>query len=145
MIFPFPSTFAFAFGALAQNAAQPHSEPTVEVWERPFMTMFEVFKPAFQGSIDPADDLLQALPVGATGQLPQTVLEFLEALFARPSVASLEVIPQKVKAALLRLRPPRASSPGAASVRFLPSSVARSSEPHALRLRSGTAITKSSA
>src|SRR3989442_1137736 len=61
--------------------------------------MFEITKPATSDPVDARDDYRQALPVVALGQDPDFVFQLLQALTPRPTIAALEVIPKKVKAA----------------------------------------------
>jgi hypothetical protein len=63
--------------------------------------MFEIFKPAPQTLIQRADDPIQALPVIALGHASDVVFEFLQALPARPLLALLEMVSEKIKASWL--------------------------------------------
>ena len=65
------------------------------------MAVFEVTKPATRDRVDARDDHLQALPIVALGEDAKLVLELLQALLPRPFIPALEVIPEKVKAAML--------------------------------------------
>ena len=51
--------------------------------------------------VDFLDDGFQAAGSSAAGLLADGFLEFIDALLARPAVAPLEVIPQKVKSPFL--------------------------------------------
>ena len=84
-----------------EDTAQPHPNPLVQWRERELMAVFKVFKPAHQGAVDVRDGFLQAFAVGTSGFGPDGVLELLEALLARPTIASLEVVAQEVEAAPL--------------------------------------------
>src|SRR6266581_3126768 len=93
-----PSTTT-PFTAFAQNATQAHPDPLIQRPKRLVVAMFEVSNPALCNSVDTRDDYLQALPIVALGQNPDFVLHLLQALLPRPFIATLEVIPKKVKAA----------------------------------------------
>src|SRR5262245_3708944 len=72
------------------------------------MTMFEVLVPTFQDRFELRDDFAQTLSIRAFGDRAHTVFQFLFALLAGPFVASLEVVPQKIKTAFLcRVHHPR--------------------------------------
>jgi hypothetical protein len=62
--------------------------------------MFEILKPAPQHAIDVSDDL-QAMALSAARLGTNRVFKLPETLLPRPLHLSLEVIPRKVKAALL--------------------------------------------
>ena len=96
------STAATAAQAATKDTSNTHPYPSVHLAERFAVAMFEVFKPASDTTIDFPYDRIEALAVGAFGLRPYRFLELLEALVARPSVASLEVIPKEVKTATLR-------------------------------------------
>src|SRR5688572_12296212 len=88
LIVTFPSTTT-AVSTFAQDAAQTHPEPLVQRRKRRVVAMFEIPKPASRDQIDARDDYLQASPVVALGKHAQLVLEFLQALAARPFIATL--------------------------------------------------------
>src|SRR3989441_3515425 len=99
MIAPTPSP-ATAVAALLENAAQAHPDPLVQRLKRRVVAVFEICQPAFRDPIDARDDHLQALPIVAPGQDPDFVFQLLQALTPRPSKSALEVIPEKVEAAM---------------------------------------------
>src|SRR2546425_917982 len=88
--------------ALAEDTSQPLPQPLVEPDEGEGVTVLEIFKPAHQGPVDVRDDGLKALPVSASGFGSDGVFELLLTLPARPVIASLEMVAQKIKAARLR-------------------------------------------
>ncbi len=47
-----------------EYASQPHPYPAVQLGERRFVAVFEIFKPAPQSRIQRSDDHLKALPIG---------------------------------------------------------------------------------
>src|SRR5215472_12382492 len=65
---------------LAQDVAQPSTEPAVERGKSRAVTVFEVLKPAAQRWVEVLDDLGQAVPRRALGLSPDRVFEFLQAL-----------------------------------------------------------------
>src|SRR5215510_13486277 len=72
------------------------------------MTMFEVLVPTFQNRFELRNNRAQALPIRAFGERAHAVFQFLFTLLARPFMATLEVIPQKIKSAFLsRVHHPR--------------------------------------
>jgi hypothetical protein len=91
------STNTFEPYALAQDASNPASHPTVYRGKRPFVAMFEVLKPSPKGVIHLFDDRCQALAIAAPGLGADGVFELLETLPSRPARAFLKVISQKVK------------------------------------------------
>src|SRR5919198_5515710 len=82
----------------AENTAQPHSHPFVLRLERGLVAMFEIFKPASQRAVHILNSNLQGAPVRAPGFPANGVPQLLNALGARPSIAPLKVIAQKVEA-----------------------------------------------
>ena len=83
--------------AFAQDTAQPHADPLIQVGKRGFMAVFEIFKPTHQSSIDVRDDSLQTLTVIALRFGTYCVLQLIDALLSRPFVALLKMISQKVE------------------------------------------------
>src|SRR5512143_1191753 len=96
-----PAGAPFALAPFAQDAAQPSANPRVQFREDVGDTVLEVPYPAAQGSIDFPHKVGDR-----TGPVPLRLdadrfLELVQALLARPTVASLEVVAQKVEAAPL--------------------------------------------
>ena len=85
-----------------QDGPQPPAYPSVQVPKRALLAMLEVFKPSSGRAVHVAYDLLQTSTIVARGLLANGVFELILALLARPFHASLKMIAQKVKAALLR-------------------------------------------
>jgi hypothetical protein len=69
--------------------------------------MFEVLKPAPQRPVHVSDSRGHAASRGSLGLRPDCISEFLEALAARPALASLEVIAEKIKAVHAFIDQPR--------------------------------------
>src|SRR5258705_12881400 len=84
----------------AQQAAQTHSQPLVQRCIRRVVALFEVTMAATYDRVQARDDYLQALPVIALGVPADFVLQLFQALTPWPALATLEVIPEKVKAAM---------------------------------------------
>ena len=82
---------------LAQNIAQPPTDPAVERRVCRAMAVLEVFKPAAQRAVEVFNDAGQAVPRCTLGLGPDRVLEFLQALVSGPATASLKAIPKKSK------------------------------------------------
>src|SRR5207249_4196211 len=89
--------------ATPQDATQSHPDPFVQRLERPTVAMLEVLIPTSQRSVHSLDDAGQALAVVTPSLDTDRLFEFLKALLARPVFATLEVIPQKIKAAFRRV------------------------------------------
>src|ERR1700758_750695 len=85
----------------AEDAAESAPDPAVQTSERGRVAVLEVLKPAPQDPVHFPDDLVQAPGPQAPGLGPDRLFEFVQALLTRPSVAALEVVAQKIKAALL--------------------------------------------
>src|ERR1700757_37951 len=85
----------------AEDGAEAAPSPAVQIAERGGVAVLEVFKPAPENPIHFPDDLVHAPGPQAPGLGPDRLFEFVQALLARPSVAALEVVTQKIKAALL--------------------------------------------
>src|SRR5512145_1321209 len=96
-----PSASASPLSA-SQDASESHPNPAIYRNKDVVMTMFEVFKPAHQYSIQRGDDPFQALSVVAFGHASDGVFEFLQALPSRPFLALLEMVSEKVKASWRR-------------------------------------------
>src|SRR5208283_4540828 len=60
-----------------EYASQPTPNPTIQLGERRFIAVFEVFKPASQRRIQRPDDRRKALPVGSLRLRSDRVLELL--------------------------------------------------------------------
>src|SRR6266508_1704731 len=86
----------------SQDASESHPNPAIYRSKDVVMTMFEVFKPAHQVSIQRGDDPFQALPVVAFGHATDAVFEFLQTLPSRPFLALLEMVSEKVKSSWRR-------------------------------------------
>src|SRR2546427_4801188 len=97
---PPPSTTA-TLVSFAQDAPQPLAYPLVQRLERRPVAVLEVSHPAPQAAVDFVDDVLHRTGARALGLGPECVLQLVQALLARPSVASLEVVAQKVEASWL--------------------------------------------
>src|SRR2546426_12684768 len=97
-----PRSTLFPYTTLFRSTSQPLPQPLVEPDEGEGVTVLEIFKPAHQGPVDVRDDGLKALPVSASGFGSDGVFEHLLALPARPVIASLEMVAQKIEAARLR-------------------------------------------
>src|SRR6185503_18249734 len=89
-----------ALAPLSQNASESHSGPSLQRRKRSLMAVLEVLKPSDQRAIDVFDDHLQALDVRPIGFSAYRVLQLVQTLPPRPSLPSLEVVAQKVKATL---------------------------------------------
>src|SRR5947209_19285905 len=85
----------------AQDAPQALPYPAIHRFEHGVLAVFEVFKPASRAVIDIPDNIFQASGSAAVGPLAYGLFELIQALLARPSVASLEVVSQKVEPAFL--------------------------------------------
>src|SRR5262245_61457079 len=70
--------------AVAQNAAQAHSDPTVQRTEGRLHAVFEIAKPAYQRAVDIGDDAPQRCAGRASGFLADCVLELVLAFLPRP-------------------------------------------------------------
>ena len=84
---------------LTQKASQAHPDPGIQSVERGVVTVFEVPKPSSQNRVELRDGVLKAVAARSPRVFAYRVLEFVHAFLPGPSVASLEVVPQKVKAA----------------------------------------------
>ena len=85
------------FAAFPQYAAQSPPNPSVERRIRPLMAMFEILKPSLKRTIHICRNNGQPITVGATGVGTDDVLELPQALLARPTCASFEVVSEEVK------------------------------------------------
>src|SRR5262245_9462872 len=88
--------------SVAQDASESRPNPSIYRLEDVPVTMFEIFKPAFQIAVQHGDDHSQAVPVGAFGRTSDGFFEFHQALPARLFPALLEMISEKVEAAWRR-------------------------------------------
>ena len=91
------STDSFMMPAPTQDAPKTPAYPLVYGGESPFVAMLEIFKPAAKGLIGIFDDGLQAVAIAAWRLGSKGLLDFAQALLARPTPVPLEVIPKKVK------------------------------------------------
>lgn len=82
----------------AENAAQTHPKPAVEALKGA-VAVLKVRKPADERAIDVRNNDREAIPARATRLLSHGVLEFLQALRARPPMPAFEVVPEEVKTA----------------------------------------------
>ena len=94
--FPFP-----------KDASQPHSYPGILPGKVSPLAVLEVFEPASGRPVDVRDDHCQTAAVAAFRFLADRIPEFLDALIARPSLASLKAIPQEFKTLAGRVYDPR--------------------------------------
>jgi hypothetical protein len=97
----------FPMGLTAQYASQPASDESIFRAECLVVAMFEVLKPAPQRPVHVSDGLGHAASRGSLGLRPDCISEFLKAFAARPALASLEVIAEKIKAVLAFIDQPR--------------------------------------
>src|SRR6266550_811503 len=67
-----------------ENAAQAHTDPTIQDHESKTTAVLEVLKPSFHGPIDLQDDDRQAIAVRPFGFLANGILKLLETLSSRP-------------------------------------------------------------
>jgi len=82
---------------LAQDATKSTAHPLVNHREGPFATMFEVFEPSPQTTIDVVDDGGKALAVATIGLGADRGLELVQAFLAGPSRAPLEMISKEIE------------------------------------------------
>jgi hypothetical protein len=61
------------------------------------VTVLEIFKPASQRPVEIDDNRFQTVSVRSFGLGSDGVLQFLEAFLSRPSISSLEMVPQEIK------------------------------------------------
>ena len=87
-----------AADSFAEDAAQAHAHPAVQVGERRAPTVFEVFKPAAQRAVHVRDDRLQALAVGPFCLPANGVLELRQALLPRKAAMLEEAITKELEA-----------------------------------------------
>src|SRR4051794_5720681 len=85
----------------AQDAPQALPYPAIHRLEHGVLAVLEVFKPASCAAIDFPDNIFEASGSAAMSFLAYGLFELIQALLAGPTVASLEVIPQKVEPAFL--------------------------------------------
>src|SRR5208337_3865202 len=83
--------------AFPEYASQPTPNPSIQLGERGFIAVFEVFKPAPQRRVQRPDDRRKALPVGSLRLGSDRVLEFLHALGSWKALAFTEPIAQELK------------------------------------------------
>jgi hypothetical protein len=82
---------------MSEDAAQPPSHIPVDRLVDVGRTMLEVPKPAFQCEIHIRADGFHTPSVVASGLAPYGVLEFIQALLARPFLSPFEMISQEVE------------------------------------------------
>jgi hypothetical protein len=97
---------------LAQDAAQSHAQPLIELFRHIVDASLEVIAPASNRAIEPLDDHPKAASVVAPGVLPDRFLKPQLALFPRPAIAAFEMPAEKVKTALPAGRQPLPYSSG---------------------------------
>src|SRR5215471_9201253 len=97
----------FPMASFAQDASQPAAHKAVFHAECRTVAVLEVFIPAPQRPVHVGDDLGHAVPRGPLGLCPDRIPELLAALLARPALAGLEVVAEKVKAVLAFVDQPR--------------------------------------
>src|SRR5271165_4124557 len=85
----------------AEDAPQALAYPAIHWPEHGVLAVLEVFKPASRGAVNFPDNIFQASGPAAVGLLAYGLFELIQALLARPTVASLEVVSQKVEPAFL--------------------------------------------
>ena len=73
-----PTSTTFSSSTFAQDRTESHPEPAIKSRKRPFVTVFEIFKPASERLVHIRDDAFQTLSVGPFCLLPQRVLELLQ-------------------------------------------------------------------
>jgi hypothetical protein len=84
-------------GALAKNRAQATADPAVYGRKGPPITMFEVPEPTAQSRVDVGYDDCQTVAIASFSLCPEGVLEFLQALLAGPTGATLKMIAEEIK------------------------------------------------
>ena len=94
-------------GLTAQYASQSASDESIFRAECLVVAMFEVFKPTPQRPVHVRDGQGHAASRGSLGFRPDRISEFLKAFAARPALASLEVIAEKIIAVLAFIDQPR--------------------------------------
>src|SRR5580698_6157542 len=92
---------ACAFVPLAQNGSHSLPYPGVQGLECSPMAVFEILKPAPQRPVDVGGDFAHRAASDPAGFLPDGCSQLVQALLARPPIAALEVVTQKVEASLL--------------------------------------------
>ena len=85
----------------AQQLSQPLTDPTVQGSKHGVLAVLEVFEPAHRTSVYFPDDVPQVSRSAAAGLFAYGCSEFIQALLARPAVATFEVVAQKVEPAFL--------------------------------------------
>src|SRR5262249_23494728 len=98
---PFPMT------SFAQDASQSATDEAIFHAECRAVAVLEVFKPAPQRPVHVLDNLGHAVSGGPLGLRTDRVSELLAALAARPALAGLEVVAEKVKAIVAFVDQPR--------------------------------------
>src|SRR5664279_660862 len=91
----------FSLVPLALNGAQPSADPAVQRREDVADAVFEVFPPPAHGPVDLPHDVLHRAGSVSPGLVANGLFVLVQTLRSRPSVASLEVVAQKVEAPLL--------------------------------------------
>ena len=87
---------------MAEDAAQTHTDPTVQCQEREPTAVLKVLEPSFQSPIDAQDDDRKTMPIVPFSFLTDGVAEFSQAPSARPSLTLLKVISEKIESSRLR-------------------------------------------
>ena len=87
----------FALVPLALDGSQPSSNPFVQLREDVADAVFEISHPSPGSPVDLLNDLFHRAGTGSPGFGPEAVFEFVQTLLTRPSIASLEVVAQKIK------------------------------------------------
>src|SRR5437773_2946012 len=91
------ATAARAAVTLPENAPQTHADPAIQVVKRGAVAVLEIPKPALRATVDVGDDRQQSPSIGTVRLRPDRVPELPQALRARPTPVTLEVIPQEVE------------------------------------------------
>src|SRR5215211_2546468 len=92
---------SLSFVSVTLDAAQPLPHEPVQFSEGYAVAVLEVLEPTVQCPVHIFDDGLHAPRAHTSGLLPDCFFELVQALLTRPACATLEVIAQKIKAALL--------------------------------------------
>src|SRR5687768_597205 len=96
-----PASTSAEFVPFAQDAPQPLAYPLVERFVRRPVAVLEIFHPAPQTAVDVVDDVLHRVGALAFRLSPECILQFVQALLARPAIAALKVVAQKIEASRL--------------------------------------------
>src|SRR5580692_2845213 len=95
------ATTTFSAGSCSQDAVQSHSHPAVDRPEGRLVAVFEVTKPVVQDLVEFHDSHQQARSTGPRRLKPDSLFELIQAFLPWPTHPALEMIPEKIKPALL--------------------------------------------